>query len=74
MLSLTSSLNYSRYNLGNANADKVNVFGGTLGFTYRPISRFSIDAQGQLMTNEIYKTDTRFLVGFNYWLFSNFNK
>ena len=74
LLTLTSSLNYSRYNLGNANADKVNVFGGTLGFTYRPVSRFSIDAQGQLMTNEIYKTDTRFLVGFNYWLFSNFNK
>jgi len=74
MLTLTSSLNYSRYNLGNSNTNKVNVFGGTLGFTYRPVSRFSIDAQGQLMTNEIYKTDTRFLVGFNYWLFSNFNK
>ncbi|MCX6159667.1 MAG: hypothetical protein NTY74_16925 [Ignavibacteriae bacterium] len=72
-LALTSSLNYSRYNLGNSNSDKVNVFGGTLGLTYRPVSRFSIDAQGQLMTNEIYKTDTRFLIGFNYWLFSNFN-
>jgi hypothetical protein len=67
MLTLTSSLNYSRYNLGNYSKDKVNVFGGTLGLT-------SNDAQGQLMTNEIYKTDTRFLIGFNYWLFSNFNK
>jgi hypothetical protein len=73
MLTLTSSLNYSRYNLGNYNKDKVNVFGGTLGLTYRPVSRFSIDAQGQLMTNEIYKNDARFLIGFNYWLFSNFN-
>jgi hypothetical protein len=74
MLALTSSINYSRYNLGNYNNDKVDVFGATLGLTYRPVSRFSIDAQGQLMSNEIYKTDTRFLIGFNYWLFSNFNK
>lgn len=72
-LALTSSLNYSRYNLGNYSTDKVDVFGGTLGFTYRPVSRFSIDAQGQFMTNEIYKFDTRFLLGVNYWLFSNFN-
>ncbi|MFZ4589810.1 MAG: hypothetical protein ACOYN6_02350 [Ignavibacteria bacterium] len=74
MLTLTSSLNYSRYNLGNYNVNKVDVFGGTLGLTYRPVSRFSIDAQGQYMTNEIYKSDARFLIGFNYWLFSNFNK
>lgn len=73
LLTLTSSLNYSRYNLGNYSSDKVEVFGGALGLTWRPISRFSIDAQGQLMTNEIYKTDARFLLGFNYWLFSKFN-
>lgn len=71
---LTSSLNFSRYNLGNYNKDKVDVFGGALGLTYRPVSHFSIDAQGQFMTNEIYKYDTRFLLGFNLWLFNNFNK
>lgn len=70
---LTSSLNYSRYNLGDYNIDKVDVFGGTLGLTYRPVSHFSIDAQGQVMTNEIYKFDTRFLLGFNLWLFNKFN-
>jgi len=71
---LTSNLSYSRYNLGNYNADKVDVFSGALGLTYRPVNHFSIDAQGQFMTNEIYKFDTRFLLGFNLWLFTNFNK
>lgn len=71
---LTSNLNYTRYNLGNYNSDKVDVFGGSLGLTYRPVNHFSIDAQGQFMTNEIYKFDTRFLLGFNLWLFTNFNK
>ncbi len=72
LLTLTSSLNYSRYNLGNENVEKSEAFGGMLGLTYRPISRISFDAQGQFITNEIYKFDTRFLVGFNYWLFTKF--
>jgi hypothetical protein len=72
LLTLTSSLNYSRYNLGNENVNKTDVFGGMLGLTYRPSSRFTVDAQGQMMTNEIYKFDTRFMVGFNYWLFTKF--
>jgi len=71
---LTTNLNYSRYNLGNYNSDKVDVFSGALGLTYRPVNHFSIDAQGQFITNEIYKFDTRFLLGFNLWLFTNFNK
>lgn len=72
LLTLTSSLNYSRYNLGNENVEKTDVFGGMLGLTYRPISKLSIDAQGQFITNEIYKFDTRFMLGFNYWLFTKF--
>lgn len=71
---LTSNLNYTRYNLGNYNSDKVDAFSGALGLTYRPVNHFSIDAQGQFISSEIYKFDTRFLLGFNLWLFTNFNK
>lgn len=71
-LVLSSNLNYSRYQLGTYSTDKLNAFAGSLGFTYRPLPKVSLDAQGQFITNEIYKYDTRFLVGFNYWLFSKF--
>lgn len=71
-LILSSSLNYSRYRIGTYSTDKLNAFAGSLGFTWRPEPRISVDAQGQFITNEIYKYDTRFLVGFNYWLFSKF--
>lgn len=74
LLTLTTNLSYSRYNLGNAYPEKTDVFSGMLGLTYRPINHLSIDAQGQIMTNEIYKFDTRFLVGFNVWFFKNFKK
>jgi len=71
-LILSSNLNYSRYRLGTFSTEKLNAFAGSLGFTWRPEPRISVDAQGQFITNEIYKYDTRFLVGFNYWLFSKF--
>lgn len=66
----SASVSYSRYRLGDIyDTDKVNSFSGMLGFTYRPVPEFSVDAQGQLLINRIYSTDTRFLVGINYWLF-----
>lgn len=71
-LILSSNLNYSRYKISSYSSDRLNSFAGTLGFTYRPQPRISVDAQGQFITNEIYKFDTRFLVGFNYWLFTKF--
>ena len=71
-LVLSSNLNYSRYKIGSYSTEKLNAFAGSLGFTYRPMPKISVDAQGQFITNEIYKYDTRFLVGFNYWLFSKF--
>ncbi len=69
MLSGSASLSYSRYKLGQYEIDKVNSFSGMLGITYRPSPQFSVDAQGQMIINRIYKTDARFLVGFSYWLF-----
>jgi hypothetical protein len=71
-LVLSSNLNYSRYKISTYSSDRLNAFAGSLGFTFRPEPRISIDAQGQFITNEIYKFDTRFLVGFNYWLFNKF--
>ena len=69
-LSLTSGLSYSNYKIKNYSDEKENSFSGMLGFTYRPVNRITIDVQGQLISNRIYKTDTRLLVGINYWLFS----
>lgn len=74
ILSGTASLNYSSYYEGSIEQDKYNAFGATLGLTYRPSRQFAIDAQGQLITNRQYSYDTRLLVGFSYWLFSNLNK
>jgi len=73
-LSTSLSLSYSRYWLGEYETDKVNSLAGALGFTFRPVPQVSIDAQGQILINRIYKTDVRFLLGFNYWLFKNFSR
>lgn len=74
LLSGSASLSYSRYKLGDYDVDKVNSFSGALGVTYRPMPQISVDAQAQMIINRIYKTDTRFLIGFNYWLFKNFGR
>lgn len=71
-LSASLSLSYSRYRLGEFETEKVNSLAGSLGFTFRPMPQFSIDAQGQMLINRIYKTDVRVLFGLNYWLFKNF--
>lgn len=71
-LSVNGSINYSRYVLGEYATEKQTVFGGTLGLTYRPLPSISIDAQGQIVTNPDYDYDSRFLIGFSYWLFSRF--
>jgi len=71
-LSTSLSLSYSRYRLGEFETDKVNSLAGALGFTFRPMPQLSIDAQGQMLINRIYKTDVRVLFGINYWLFKNF--
>ena len=70
-LSTSLSVSYSRYRLGDYETDKVNSLAGALGFTFRPMPQVSIDAQGQMLINRIYKTDVRVLVGLNYWLFKN---
>lgn len=71
-LSTTAAISFSRYYLGEFETDKVNSFSGLVGFTYRPSPQISIDAQGQFLFNRIYKLDSRFLIGINYWLFKKF--
>lgn len=73
LLTVTSSVSFSRYRLGDYDTDKVNSLSGMLGLVYRPHPQFSVDAEGQFLINRIYKSDFRFLVGFNYWLFKKFN-
>jgi hypothetical protein len=68
-LSTTAAVSFSRYYLGEFEYDKVNSFSGLIGITFRPTPQVSIDAQGQFLFNRIYKLDSRFLIGFNYWLF-----
>lgn len=72
ILTVTASAGYSSYYLGEFESDRVNTFNGLVGFTYRPTPQFSVDAQGQFMINRIYKLDSRFLIGINYWLFKKF--
>lgn len=72
VLSATAAVSFSRYYLGEFEYDKVNSFSGLVGFTYRPMPQLSVDAQGQFLFNRIYKSDSRFLIGVNYWLFKKF--
>ncbi|RPI18478.1 MAG: hypothetical protein EHM58_05330 [Ignavibacteriae bacterium] len=71
-LSGNAAISYARYELGDYFVDKVNSLSGMIGITYRPIRQFTIDLQGQFIKNRIYKTDTRFMAGFSYWLFKKF--
>ena len=72
-LSGNVTLNYSNYNLGDySSSPNENQFSAMLGLAYRPNRQFTIDAQGQLMTNRIYSVDTRFLLGVTYRLFTKF--
>jgi hypothetical protein len=65
-LSGSASISYSNYRLGDVYAtDKVNSLSGSLGITYRPMPQFSVDIQGQMLINRIYKTDARILAGFS---------
>jgi len=66
------TLNYSNYNLGNYSSQNENQFSGIVGLAYRPNRQFTIDAQGQFITNRIYSIDSRFLLGVTYRLFSKF--
>ncbi|MCX6160139.1 MAG: hypothetical protein NTV87_02215 [Ignavibacteriae bacterium] len=69
-LTFSANLNYTGYKLGKYDDSRATALGGILGLTWRPDPRISIDGQGQVLVNDVYKYDTRFLVGFNYWLFS----
>jgi len=78
-LSTSLSLGYSRYRLGEfettANGtkiDRVNSLTAMLGFTYRSNPHLSVDLQGQFLKNQIYSSDVRFLIGFNFWLFRKY--
>lgn len=71
-LTLTSSLSYSKYKINNYSDEKSDALSGLLGLVWRPSPYISIDLQGQFVKNRIYKTDTRFLIGFNYWLFKKY--
>ena len=71
-LSGNLTLNYSSYKPGEYATEFQDQFSGMLGLAYRPSLLFTIDAQGQLMTNADYKIDTRFLLGVTYRLFSKF--
>lgn len=70
--SFNANVDLSWYKLTRYAEEKISSKSGILGFTYRPHPRVSIDAQGQVLLNDVYKYDTRFLLGINYWLFTNF--
>lgn len=71
-LSMNAGFGFSSYRVSEYATDKTDVLSGLLGLTFRPNPQFSIDVQGQINTNRIYKYDTRVLVGINYWLFKKF--
>jgi hypothetical protein len=64
-------IQYSSYKLSDSQAESENSFSGSLGVTIRPINTVCFDLQGQLITNNIYKTDFRLFAKLNYWFFQN---
>ncbi len=59
-------VSYSSYRLS-ADAPRDNALAILLGAILRPVNAFSMDVQGQLMTNRIYKNDLRLQVRLMYW-------
>jgi hypothetical protein len=47
--------------------DRATAFAFVLGGTWRPVRSFSVDLQGQWLTNEIYARDLRGMLKLNYW-------
>lgn len=47
--------------------DRATALAVVLGGTWRPIRSFSLDVQGQWLTNEIYSRDLRGMLKLNYW-------
>jgi hypothetical protein len=52
------------------NADLQNASALIAGATWRPNNIISLDLQGQMLMNEIYKDDFRLYFKFNYWFLS----
>jgi hypothetical protein len=50
-----------------AEEEREAAWSGQLGATYRPVPTFSIDVQGQYLTNQTYANDLRLFLKFNYW-------
>ncbi len=50
-----------------ADEERATAWSGQLGATYRPVPTFSIDVQGQYLTNRIYANDLRLFLKFNFW-------
>jgi hypothetical protein len=47
--------------------DRATALAVVLGGTWRPVRSFSLDLQGQWLTNEIYSRDLRGMLKVNYW-------
>ncbi len=66
LLTPTLGVSYASYRLS-ADAPRDNALAMLLGATLRPISTFSVDVQGQWMTNRYYDHDMRLQVRLMYW-------
>jgi len=63
-------LSYASYKLSDA-VEKEKDLILSLGANYKLNKSFSFDIQGQYLRNKFYKSDFRFFIKLNYWLFTN---
>jgi hypothetical protein len=69
----TVGVSFSRVRYDTYAPDGENIYGGILGFAFRPIPSFSLDTQMQWLRTPIANNDVRFLGTINYWFANNLN-
>ena len=72
MITPSIGFSYSSYKL-NSSASRQSAYAGALGATLRPLDWLSLDLQGQILRNEIFKSDFRFFGKLNIWFSERFS-
>ena len=72
MLIPTLGVSYTSYRL-NASAATENTIAAAIGLIARPLQTLSVDVQGQLLNNKVYKNDVRLYAGVNFWISEQLN-
>ena len=67
-----AQLSWASYKPDSDLESRESLFTGIAGVTVRPVKKFTVDGQVQVLSNRFYSSDLRFLVRLQYWIFEDF--